>query len=585
MPKKQKKALYTRPSTSPHPSLTLSRSTTSAPHGSPAPEDNRSVTDCLKSLRIEEARSLPPRPPPVATVHPSLRNILDVPETPQPRRRAGIRTIGPPQTRRIPGPAAPPSWQLLASRHAPKIMENEHLGLSYHAARDLACAQVFLPGATPPSRRSLLHTALRAMSDKWDWHLQNDHSYLASLPLHLREVLLTYVAVNATDESLGRSHSTLRVLFPDENDFEAGLGADQGSLGDVNEVTRLDLGRALGTWLRTTSSLKRVLIRPRVPQRLVSSDLEAMPGGVREGLLAAPECWDDARPIPTEIEAVRTGPISLLQLPTLKFSNLLHLSLNLSPSTPASASVASWSSLLSITSHLSILQSLALGYWPRPTLTPHAAARSARVRNPLTRTLPSVSYGGTDMYTESESSWREAAGILRRLSRHLYCLRWLDLTGCGAWFGALSWTETGLLDDSLGSEARVSETGPDWNGSWRSVEYLVLSVGWASPSLEDKEQISISSESSTGGQTPSSPSTNWLNSRLGSVAKIRAPQASTNGSGLIKQDWDVEEERRKHFARKIIEKFNVMEAKAREVSRHLRALRERTGGKWIEVNV
>jgi hypothetical protein len=584
MPKKQKKPLYTRPSTNPHPSLSLSKSGTAA-HRSTGLEDNRSVAECLKSLRNEDARRLPLRPPPVATVHPSLRNLLDVPEVPQPRARPGMPTNIPSRMRRIPRPAAPPSWQLLASRHAPQVAETELVGSLEDSDRRSMNEQVFLPGAKRPSRRSLLHTALKAMSERWDWHLQYDCSYLASLPQHLREMLLTYVTLYATDESLSGAGSTLRVLFPDEKEAETSSRAHQLFVEDASEVTRLDLSRALGTWLRNTSTLKKELMRPHRRVATRSPSLEVVPGSVHRGLIAPPESWDDADPARNENVTQGALPASLQEPPALKYSNLLHLSLNVSPSTAYPASVGSWSSLLSITSHLSTLQSLALGHWPCPTLTPHAAAVSATIRNPVARTLPRISYGGTDMYTESEANWREAAGILRRLSRHLYCLRWLDLTGCGSWFGALSWRDMEMLDDGSDTEARLPEVGPDWNGSWRNVEYLALGVGWTPSSLEDNEQSSIFADLTSGGQGSSSHSKRWLHSRLGPLDKVGAPLSTTNGRGLIKQDWDVEEERRKYFAKKEFERFSVTQARAREVARYLRALRQTTSGKWIEVDI
>lgn len=260
----------------------------------------------------------------------------------------------------------------------------------------------------------------------------------------------------------------------------------------------------------------------------------------------------------------------------MRFSKLLHLSLALSPSTAPSISAASWSSLLSITSHLSTLQSLSLGFWPRPTLTPYAAVVSARLQNPVSRTLPRISYGGTDMYTESESSWREAAGILRKLSRHLYCLRWLDLTGCGAWFEALSWTDTEMADHDLGTEASCPAIGPDWNGWWRNIDYLGLHVGWTLTSPDHNEKSSVSPQACFADQA---------NTSLSSSTKIALSNTSRSGQGLIKQDWDVEEERGKYLAKKDLERFSLIQARAREVARQLRIVRERARGKWIDVGL
>ena len=66
------------------------------------------------------------------------------------------------------------------------------------------------------------------------------------------------------------------------------------------------------------------------------------------------------------------------------------------------------------------------------------------------------------MYTSYDGDWSEAANLLKMLSRHLYCLQWLDLTGCGDWFVALS-----------------VANGAEWNGAWRGIEYVRLGVGWS----------------------------------------------------------------------------------------------------------
>jgi hypothetical protein len=580
MPKKQKNALlHARPTnTSPHPSLTLSRSRTLARHGSTELEEVRSVASSLQSLRNEEARRSQPRSPPLGSVHPSLRNILDVPETPQPSPRTGMRPVGPPQRRPVPGPAVPPSWQLLASRHALQIEDSQHWKTSNNTSQRFDHEQILLPGAIYPSTGSLLSTVLRRMAENWHWHIQFDHYYLASIPGHLKEVLLSYVARNAPETSLGavNTSSTLRVLFPNGKDFAHENVTHLRNENSCAEITRLDLGRALGTWLKTTSSLKKELIWPSAPRGSKSSSVDVK---VEKSLseLLVPESWDDADGVIEGGVAHLSLPTPLQELPAMRFSKLLHLSLALPPSTAPSISAASWSSLLSITSHLSTLQSLSLGFWPRPTLTPHAAAVSATLRNPVSRTLPRISYGGTDMYTESESSWREAAGILRKLSRHLYCLRWLDLTGCGAWFEALAWTDTEMADHGLGTEASCPAIGPDWNGSWRNIDYLGLHVGWTLTSPDDDQQSSVSPQACFADQAN--------NTSLSSSTKIALWNTSRSGQGLIKQDWDVEEERGKYLAKKDLERFSLIQARAREVARQLRIVRESARGKWIDVGL
>lgn len=576
MPKKQKNPLYTRPSTKPHPSLTLSKSTTPALNGSTQLEENPSVTECLRTLRSEEAGRLLPRPPPVATVHPSLRNLLDVPETRQPGPRTGVGASAPSQTRRVPGPAAPPSWQLLASRHTRRTVHDEFITTPNHAIQNMIHEQVSLPGAKLPSRRSLLDTVLRSMADNWDWHLQHDHSYLALIPIRLKEALLSYISRYTSEERLKRSTTTLRILFPEQGSLEEVGAGQQMPLDDAIEITRLDLGRALGTWLCTMSSFKKEVIRPLTLRDPTASSANTRDHSVREASSEPPEAWDDADGAAWDITSQLSLSGPLTKLPVTRFLKLLHLSLALSPSAMSSTSGPSWSSLLSVTPYLSTLQSLSLGYWPIPTLTPHAAAASATIRNPVARTVPRISYGGTDMYTESESNWREAAGILRKLSRQLYCLKWLDLTGCGVWFGALSWTDTEALDDNLSSGIRLPGAGPDWNGSWRNVEYLGLRVGWTLTSSQDREMNSTPSQA-----RPTKPP----NPLPRSPTRVAESRASTNGSGLFNQDWDGEEERKKYFARKELEKLNDLKSRARKVARHVRLVREVARGKWIEVDL
>ncbi len=576
MPKKQKNPLYTRPSTKPHPSLALSKSTSTAHHDPKELKEKPSVADCLKSLRSEEARRLPPRPPPVGTVHPSLRNLLDVPETPQLRPRTGVSAPGTSQTRRVPGPAAPPSWQLLASRHARRTGRNESVITSNQTSRDMIYEQVSLPGAELPLGGTLLDAVLRSMADNWDWHLQHDRYYLAIIPLRIKECLLSYISRHTSEARLIRSTTALRILFPDHGSFEEVDEGHQMSVEDATEVTRLDLGRALGTWLSTMSSLKKEVIRPRTLRGSTVQRANTRNDSVREAISEPPEAWDDAEDAAGDITSHAFLSERLPDFPGTRFPKLLHLSLALSPSVTSPTSVASWSSLLSVTSYLSTLQSLSLGYWPCPTLTPHAAAASATIRNPVARTLPRIPYGGTDMYTESEANWREAAGILRILSRQLYCLKWLDLTGCGAWFGALSWTDMEALENDASSGVMFPGAGPEWNTSWRNVEYLGLCVGWTLTNFQDTGNSSTPSQARPAKQP---------NPLLGSPATVEGSGATTNNLGLFNQDWDAEEERKKYFAKKELEKFNDLKSRARKVARHVRAARERTRGKWIEVDL
>ena len=134
-----------------------------------------------------------------------------------------------------------------------------------------------------------------------------------------------------------------------------------------------------------------------------------------------------------------------------------------------------------------------------------------------------------------DDDWREAAGILGTLSRTLYCLRWLDLTGCGEWFSALTWQP----DDEEGGSI-----GPQWNGSWRGIDHLYLNVGWK-PLLSDDVQSATESN----------------------------------------EQWDVEIEKRRQYYRKEMQKHQDVRRSAEGVVRHLRELRRRHGGKWLDIEL
>jgi hypothetical protein len=108
------------------------------------------------------------------------------------------------------------------------------------------------------------------------------------------------------------------------------------------------------------------------------------------------------------------------------------------------------------------LTHLSLAFWPEPTLTPNAKLVS--VVSP--QTGGAVQYGGTGPYSHSlDDDWAEQVLVLRRLSRSLYGLEYLDLTGCGDWFPAL-WASAGEGDTV------------DWTGAWGKIATLAMFPGY-----------------------------------------------------------------------------------------------------------
>lgn len=581
MPKKHKRLFPQTSSASAHPSLTLSNTRlASGNHGS-AEQRNESVNDALRNLRLEDAKTAVPVPPP-ATDNASLRWLLSLeagPLNPPPRDRGG-----PVSQRRAAGPAAPPSWQTPASQRTPHSSIDQGIGRRGEGALGPFYHGRPLPGGRSIPKASLVHVVLENMARSWDWHLDYDHEYMSEMPLPLKEIALSYLARLAPNELLNKSSRTLRLLFPDAYRSRSNEQSDGESIDGAEDVVRLDLGRAIGTWLPDTSSLKRELLAAVKGTELSSTAIWTE--SVSENPEAAvPESWEDETTRHAQHGRMSNTVLFSSSNLTSRFSSLLHLSLALQPSKTASDnwSIASWPSLLKITRHLSTLQSLSLAFWPRPALTPRAAAASVSFKHPSSPGL-SVVYGGTGFYTEDDADWREASGILRRLSADLYCLQWLDLTGCGEWFGALSWTGPAASDDSLDPEISPPQIGLDWNGSWRNVHYLGLAVGWAPAVLEIDEARPQPSSMPSGDRHLPGRGLERQDAQVRQSRDVDISSLSHARRELVRQDWDVEEERKKYWAERDIRRALAIHERARQVGKHIRAGRERAKGRWMDVD-
>ncbi|KIW29997.1 uncharacterized protein PV07_05778 [Cladophialophora immunda] len=521
MPKKhQKRVLFIKPqSSSPH-TLSLSKSPASRTQNGDTP---RTVNDLIRESRRQQLKNdtRATTATNVPSIHPSLRAVLDLPDPPTPAPRPGFGpraaggTPGPSRLRRIPGPPPPQSW-LADSSHAPASVRAAALASDADTGNGrIQVRSSNLPDGAFPSATSLQHLLLKNMACNWEWHAENDRDYFEYLPVSLREKLLSYIAVYSEEIT----SNPLRILFLNETSSE-----------DRAEVRRLDLSNALGAWTTLKQLERDLLVKNAVPARIETVT------DTRAGTLdPTPDSWDaDAD---SNAVAAVTPTISSLPKTVHNFGNLKHLSLAISPS---SVKAASWASLLSLASELNTLTSLSLAYWPQPTFTPNAASTRALIDIPGSR---SVVYGGSDFYTSFDNDWREAAGILRTLSRSLYCLKWLDLTGCGDWFAALEWTppRTGLFFSHSSSPPNREKVGPEWNSGWRGLETLVLEVGW------------------------------------------RPIPPAAIGHGSYAQDEDIEAERRLYRYKKERERFDKIRNTAQSVARYLRNVRKEAGGKWIEV--
>ena len=395
MPKKRASTFDTKPSSPAHPSLSSSgKSKDARSLGSSVTPSGNSVNDRIQQLRISQGvspsllGSQVGRPSSQVlnsgegpSLPPSLRSILQLPDTPSPRPRPGLRVRG--RVRGPAGPAPPVSWLQRRGQVAQQKPRNSQMLLGEASAKTEQ-----LPGSFLPNHGSLIHTTLKALVINWDWHVQYDQYHLATIPVRYKEALLSYIA-RYSDSGIDRAG--LEVLFLDDTELEDATGVDG--------LARLDLSASIGYPLKL-KQLKGILAAKKtVPDGEETSDV-------------VPESWDTPDLL-----------VSPSALP--RFYSLTHLSL----SHPNNA--ATWKGLLDLAPSLATITHLSLAYWPIPTTSQNSATAY--------RETPqgSVNFGARNFYSSLDNDWSEAASILRRLSRSTYCLKWLDLTGCFPWVQAL----------------------------------------------------------------------------------------------------------------------------------------------------
>lgn len=586
MPKKRHNNAFAKPPSTPHHTLLTRNNGSQNGRFQSASSGGTSVNDLISHLRQTQvsspsegnkasrggsgsaSRFVAPR-----SVHPSLRNVLELPETPPPGSRPGARRIGVGgglagrRLRRTAGPPPPESWLDNNSNNENDPEADMEFGQGDGAAampeRRIIYRLDRLPGATFPSEKSLLHLALKAMAQRWGWHVAYDGQFLALLPSHIKILLLSYIAGCAKDQSLGGVMRGLKPLFG----VDAASEESEVETPHAEDVTRLDLGNALGQWI-SFKQLSNELFQAKKPTS-------------RKFKEAVPSSWEDEI---DEDDAVATtaGDSILPSLDHRSHFQSLHY-LSLAHPNPATAN---WKSLLTLLSRLSTLTHLSLAHWPVPTFTPNAV--NARIRHPQNRSL-TFHYGGTDTYSAMENNWAETAGILRKLSHVTYCLKWLDLEGCGEWYPALCWNGTG----PDGEEYKPGTTGPEWNRSWRDIEYVRLGVGWV-VNFDDFEMPENVKNPSSMQQQSSSPSpsrslaasihaTPQPPPSLSRIRGIDPVQDYTNGNDNA--SWDVEIERIKYRRSKEMQRYREIVDSSRAVQEHVRLIRREGKGKWIHFDL
>ncbi|PGH12133.1 hypothetical protein AJ80_06854 [Polytolypa hystricis UAMH7299] len=452
MPKKYHKRSNRKPRYAVHPSLQSFTGTRQNDSGTGSNE--RSVNELLHNLRLSHIpdpdAEITQRPSPSAvaskSVPPSIRDILNIPQAPAPRPRSHAVAVGTRRVRRPAGPAAPTSW-LSPTTPPANDQGSDTLADSGNIQRKSPPRLDQLPGIDFPAPHTLQHAVLKAMARNWDFHLVYDNVWLADLPTRVKQLLLSYIAVYTDHAGIRVGMRGLRPLFLESVD-------DSGSIDVYDDVTRLDLSCALGRWI----TLKQ--LRQELKQRV---DESAGPAAQKDAQQAAdpPTSWED------EAEAVEQRPLATPSSTSItmytRFKNLRYLSL-----ARPNPGAADWNSLLKLVAHLPTLTHLSLAHWPYPSIT---------------------------------SSAVDAPSVLRSLSRTTYCLKWLDLEGCDSWIINLLPLATEVVN-GRGPDEPLSSSGPEWNGSWRGVEWLGLGPGWF-PKLEpedDDASITASMDSQNAGE-------------------------------------------------------------------------------------
>ncbi|KAK6192986.1 hypothetical protein LQW54_012910 [Pestalotiopsis sp. IQ-011] len=421
MPKKRHQTLYTKPPSIASPTLriTSSRETNE--------QNERSVNDILADMRrsgqSSTARShVPTHPTP--SLPPTISRILQLPETPTPRPRTRLQQRRALNGRLLPpGPPPPRSWFHNSVSTQFSVIET----ISGHADR----LKLYpLPDAFNPRHGSLIDMSLHQLIVNWGVQKEWNRYYLYDLPDRLRTALICYVSKYHEE---GVSIDDLRIILAGPTDEElAEYQLEKPDTTVLNaDIHHLDLTGCVGSMI----SVKMLtdLLFPPVPA--ASHEIA--------------DSWDAPE---------------LLPAPTSLLPNLTHLSLAVDSSPTTSPS---WKQLLSLSAKLPGLTHLNLSGWPAPSMTPNSTFTTM-----FTSTGQSVPYGGTHLYSHAlDNDWSEAVSVLKRLSKALYNLEYLDLTGCSGWYPA--------LHKEVDAELTIDFV--DWSREWGKITFLRLCSGYQNP--------------------------------------------------------------------------------------------------------
>ncbi|TAQ85799.1 hypothetical protein B7494_g5856 [Chlorociboria aeruginascens] len=351
------------------------------------------------------------------TLPPHLRNLLSHPETQSPAPRARDRRRFDVNGSRLPaGPPPPRSWVEMSPNLSPGRKNISNKRLYPHDVGHLPGSRFGDRDGKPKGRR-LQDMCMREMARNWEFMKEYEKNNLADLPVGIRMELLSYIAVYGPEEGVGIDGLRNLLVAPRLEDEEVTVERDN------EDFFRLDLSGSVGRSITFKNLVE--IIRQSTPTISEQTTL----------------LWDEAVSIPVPLSA--------------HILHLTHLSLSHPP-----ASI-SWSRLLGFSKHIPILTHLSLAYWPTPSMAHNSKSTS------LTH--------ASDYYSKSvDNDDGEASAILRRLAQTLYCLEYLDLTGCGEWWLALLGT---IPDTTLLTWKKESDDGGvDWQYMWKRLGVLVLGV-------------------------------------------------------------------------------------------------------------
>ncbi|POS82597.1 hypothetical protein EPUL_006125 [Erysiphe pulchra] len=413
MPRKRFNTRYSKPASTSHSSLV---STVSHP-ASNRTHEQATVNELIDSLRRSDLASIQASSAiiNIPTLPPDLRRLLAQPEISAPRPRFRDHRPRDDNSGSIAaGPAAPRSWvsgQLHCHPCLQKCDKIERISpFDVH----------HLPGIYSILTNSLREQCFKKIARNWDFIQVYEKHHLASLPTQLRSTLLSYLNVFGPESGVGFSGLKSIIALPNSNIEECSTRYSHNK-----NFSRLDLSGAIGT----------------------SLSIEQVTGLVRHKPLVTSEetsnlSWED------------NLNLSISLIPPIP--HLTHLSLSYPPLG------VSWSALLSLAACLPTLTHLSLAHWPLPLATLTSDSTSFNH-------LLNESYKYSDRNQSSQildEYYSEATRILRKLANHLSGLKYLDLTGCQAWFKVL-----------VAYDVEDLYRGIEWGKHWTQLQTLKLQSG------------------------------------------------------------------------------------------------------------